>query len=79
MGAGRLHAADPAPASGLGSTLKSMCLSGNGNSTFPWTLAWMRSQHGTEHGLAGDDDSSEGGKVNMAVSGISQAWEKDVI
>lgn len=70
MGAGRLHAAT-AP-SGLGDKLKSMCLSGRGNSTFPWTLVWRRSQYGTEQGLA-RDDSSEGARLNMAVSGISQA------
>lgn len=72
MGAGRLHAADPPPPSRLGNKLKSMCLSGRGNSTAPWTLVWRRSQHGTEQGLA-RDGSSEGARLNGAVSGISQA------
>lgn len=69
MGAGRLHAATVP--SGLGNKLKSMCLSGRGNSTFPWTLVWRRSQYGTEQGFA-RDDSSEGVRLNTAVSGISQ-------
>lgn len=77
MGAGRLHAADPTPASGLGNKLKSMCLSGKGNSTFPWTLVWRKSQHGTECGLAWSE-CSEGRSVNMEVSGISQIWEDDI-
>lgn len=74
MGAGRLQAAT-AP-SGLGNMLNSMCLSGRGNSTFPLTLVWRRSQYGTEQGLA-RDDCSEGARLNTAVSGISKAWEEE--
>lgn len=74
MGAGRLQAAT-AP-SGLGNKLNSMCLSGRGNSTFPSTLVWRRSQYGTEQGLA-RDDCSEGARLNTAVSGISKACEEE--
>lgn len=80
MGAGRLHAADPdpTPPSCPGKRLKSICLSGRGNFTVPWTPVWRRSQNGTEQGLAWDD-SSEGNRLNSDVSGISQAWREYMI
>ena len=76
IGAGRLHPADPTPPSGLGSRRRSMYLSGRGNSSAPWTLVCRRSQHSTEQGL---DCSSEGARLNWAVSGISQAWGQDMM
>lgn len=75
-GAGMLHAAVPAPAQGLESRLKHMCLRGKANSAFPWTPTGRRSQHGTEHGFA-TERSSRGGRVNTELSGISQTLLED--
>lgn len=78
MGAGRLQAVDPTLASGFENVLKSMCLRGKGNSTFPMSVVWSRSQHGTEQGLAGVD-ASAAARVNIADSGMSQVCAKDTI